>query len=92
MPLIKPGERDDRDERDERDGREGRPAKLKAAKGGRSIAPICPECGRPNDDPGPRVKVKRFCSAECRSRWHGRQRQQAWHSYLQQLTRNEEER
>ena len=47
----------------------------------RQIGKNCPECGRPLDDPGPRVKVKRFCSAECRSRWHGRVRQEAWEKF-----------
>ena len=47
----------------------------------RAIALECRECHRPLDDPGPRVKEKKFCSSECRSRWHARQRREAFENF-----------
>ena len=51
----------------------------------RSIAPECRECARPIDEPGRRVSVKFFCSSECRSRWHARQRREAFERYRSEL-------
>ena len=57
----------------------------------RTIALNCWNCARPLDDPGPRVKEKRFCSATCRSQWHARERRKAWDAHLANLAGEDKE-